>query len=137
LIVVDEPLKMNSAWGWLHINKNADPIFGASLNRAHWPAAAAIERRDWRAIRWLTSLAITERAISSGTHPHVVGAWRHLTTSVGIKPNCRWDALGVAYRLKDHPITERIKTLDLHAVGTMQRFASFEIRTKGKVGSLC
>jgi hypothetical protein len=92
LIVVDEPLKMNCAWGCLHINKNADPIFGASLNRAHWPAAAAIERRDWRAIRWLTSLAITERAISSGTHPHVVGAWRHLTTSVGIKPNCRWDA---------------------------------------------
>src|ERR1700757_1978535 len=63
LEIVDNADKHCPCWAYVADPRHSD--YGAKLtvclNIAYWPAAAAIERKDWRAIRWLTSVALLER----------------------------------------------------------------------------
>src|SRR5262245_32956321 len=60
LEIVNQAEKSAPFWGYLGDPRSAD--FGARcvacLNAAHWPTAAALERKDWRAIKWFIAAAL-------------------------------------------------------------------------------
>lgn len=126
LVVVDDHDKNNCAWGWVGCDRDSRKI-GATINRACWPAAGAIERKDWQAIRWLAALAIVERLAVGGPNKLRLQIWSYLANEVGIKPQCYWDALGIAYRLRNHSLTSGIEQLDLTQPGTEHIFARIEL----------
>jgi hypothetical protein len=72
LEIVSRVEKAAPFWGYLGDPRSAD--FGrrcvACLNAAHWPTAAALERKDWRAIKWFIAVSLCER-VSLETHPLV------------------------------------------------------------------
>ncbi len=81
LEVVDSPDRQCPAWAYAGNPREVD-IFGrkvvAVLNIAHWPAAAAVERKDWRAIKWLVAIAILER-LALQQHPILFAVRFHLS----------------------------------------------------------
>jgi hypothetical protein len=93
LEITDNPQKHCPCW--CYIADPRHPDYGtrltAVLNTAHWPTAAAIQRKDWRAIRWLTSLAILER-IALSSYPVWLALKAHLgSVALGTPRPQNWE----------------------------------------------
>jgi hypothetical protein len=77
----------------------------------HWPAAAALERKDVQAIRWLAATALLDRLALAGNDPVGRPLLRTICQLV-IGPDWQWYQAGCwcAYLLKDHPLLAPIDT---------------------------
>jgi hypothetical protein len=98
------------------------------LNIAYWPAAAAIERKDWRAIRWLSSLTLLER-VALSSYPVWIELKKHLASLALAKPTAQnWEfVLWAAYQLKDCPLLAAIESHPLN-VGMIREFGEVSVR---------
>ena len=130
LEIVNRPEKLAPFWGYLGDPRTAD--FGkrcvACLNAAHRPASAALERKDWRALKWFVSLAICER-VSLETHALVESVRFRLGQLALARPSVdRWESiLWAAYSLKDRELLAGLESVPLE-VGTRQKFAPLSVR---------
>jgi hypothetical protein len=123
--VVEKPLKEAPFWAYVGNPREID-TFGrrivAVLNTSHWPATAAVERKDWRAIKWMASLAILER-VGLQYHP-ILSAVRFRLCQLALcrpKAHERESILWAGYRLKDSSFLAGLESIPL-TVGTLQQF---------------
>jgi hypothetical protein len=136
LEVVDKPEKESAAWGYVgdpHKSAQFGRRIVAALNVAHWPAAAAVERRDLRAIKWLVCVALLER-LSVQHHPILTAISLRLSKLALGRANVNdWErVLWAAYRLKD--ATTFASGLDSAplSVGTLHRFGEITVRVSAR-----
>jgi hypothetical protein len=111
--VINEPEKACPAWAY--IGSPREPDFGCRVsvvwNSAQWPAAAALERKDLRALRWLAAIALLER-LSLTYHPGLQALRRKLVTDAFGRQAQTWEAvLWASYLLKDSPLFSGIESL--------------------------
>jgi hypothetical protein len=108
LEIINKPGKICPAWAYL---SHEPRRLVAVLNAAHWPAAAALERKDVQAIRWLAATALLDRLALAGNDPVGRSLLRTICQLV-IGPDWQWYQAGLwcAYLLKDHPLLAPIDT---------------------------
>jgi hypothetical protein len=104
LEIFNKPGKICPAWAYL---AHEPPLarLVAVLNAAHWPAAAALARKDVQAIRWLAATALLDRLALAGNDPVGRPLLRTICGLV-IGPGWQWYQAGLwcAYLAKDHPL---------------------------------
>jgi hypothetical protein len=86
-----------------------------------------VERKDWRALRWLVSVALLER-LTVQRHPILQAVSQRLAQSALQRAQVHgWErCLWSAYPLKDRPFSERIQTIPL-VVGTSEKFSELSV----------
>jgi hypothetical protein len=131
LELVDKPEKECPAWAYVG-NPRKLAQFGrrivAVLNLAHWPAAAAVQHKDWRAIRWLVCVAILER-LSLQFHPILSVVGQRLSQLAFERPEVnKWESvLWSAYRLKNTSFVAALESVPL-SVGALKKIAELTVR---------
>jgi hypothetical protein len=131
LEITDRPQKEPPFWAYVGNPKETDS-FGrrivAVLNVSYWPAAAAVEHKDWRAIRWMASLAILERCALQ-YHPVLSAVRFRLCQLASCQPKAHnWETiLWAVYRLKDTSFVAGLDSVPL-TVGTLEKFAQLAVR---------
>jgi hypothetical protein len=89
-----------------------------NFNSAHWPTAGALQRRDFRVLRWLGACALLERlVVSPDPLPKAAGlglATLALVRAPETFERCAW----AAYQLMDHDLFQKLETLSIFAGAT-------------------
>jgi hypothetical protein len=133
---VNDPLRTNCVWGWVQFKDDDYLHVGATLNTAFEPVRRAIAEKDCAMLRWLTLVAIAERALNLDRYESYGKALRrYLWDLAGIRLDRHWDGLGVAFRLAQHEMTAAIADLNW-AQQTLysQKFAEFSVTIPGTSG---
>ena len=133
--IIDDPEKYCPSFGY--ISRGGPPgtqRIVAVLNENVWPTAAALQRGDVNALRWLTSLAVVDRCQTWPAHPILRAVGRHLAkVALG---DCVQDyqlGLWTAYRLRNHTMFAGIDSLSIlkrnpgERPSAIEKFASFDV----------
>ena len=97
------------------------------INASLWPAAAALTRNDSNAIRWLVSLALTDRCLCWTGHPVLNAITRYLALAALGRYKDFERGLWLAYALRNHELTERIPELLSNGKIGPQQFGGFTV----------
>ena len=130
LEVINNPDKLCPAYAY--VGRNDPPDVGrivAVFNRSLWPTAAALERADHNALRWLAAGAILDRCLTWPTHP-ILRAVRCYLAQAGLGERWQDYQAGVwaAYALKDHALFASIDRLSPKPEGRLpEKFACFDV----------
>jgi hypothetical protein len=126
---INDPAKSSPAFAYVLQQKSlSDPQrLVVVINASLWPAAAAVSRADSNALRWLVSLALTDRCLCWTTHPILNAITRYLALAALGRYKDFERGLWLAYALRDHELTERIPELLSNGKIGPQQFAGFTV----------